>query len=85
MIIRETPLGDKTAVARQLVETNFSRLGEAALTAKYLVALASEAEFAELHRRGGSTFSYREGELLANRVRAKGQHFLVTSQANKTS
>ena len=30
--IRENPVGDKTALARQLVETNFSRLGEAALT-----------------------------------------------------
>ena len=55
-MIRETPVGDKTALARQLVETNFSRL-EAALTAKYLVALASDAEFAELRRRGGPIFS----------------------------
>ena len=58
--IRETPVGDKMALARRLVETNISRLGEAALTAKYLVALASDAEFAELRRRGGPTFSYRE-------------------------
>ena len=42
-----------------------------------MVALASDAEFADLHRRGGPTFSYREEELLANRVRAKRQHFLA--------
>ena len=76
-MIRETPVGDKTALARDLVESEFSRLGEVALTAKYLVALASDAEFAELRRRGGPTFSYREDELLADRVRAKRQHFLA--------
>ena len=32
MIIRETPVGDKTALARDLVESEISRLGEAALT-----------------------------------------------------
>ena len=35
-MIRETPVGDKTALARQLVETNFSRLGEAALDGEVL-------------------------------------------------
>lgn len=59
MIIRETPVGDKTALARDLVEPQFSRLGEAALTTKYLEALASDEEFAELHRRGGPTFLHR--------------------------
>ena len=39
-MIRETPVGDKTAIARRFVESQFSCLGEAALTAKYLVALA---------------------------------------------
>ena len=75
--IRENPVGDKTALARQLVETNFSRLGEAALTAKYLVALASDADFAELRRLGGPTFSYKEEKSLADRVRAKREHFLA--------
>lgn len=75
--IRETPVGDKTALARQLVETNFSRLSEAALTAKYLVALASDAEFAELRRRGGPIFSYREEQSIVDRVRAKREHFLA--------
>lgn len=37
-MIRETPVGDKTVLVRDLVESEFSRLSEAALTAKYLVA-----------------------------------------------
>ena len=77
MMIRETPVVDKTALAEDLVESRFSRLGEAALTAKYLVVLASDAEFSELQRRRGSTFSYREKDSLVDRVRAKRQHFLA--------
>ena len=55
-MIRKTPVRDKMALARQLVESQFSRLGEVALTVKFLVALASDAEFAELRRLGGPTF-----------------------------
>ncbi len=76
-MIRETPVGDKTALARDLVESQFSRLCEAVLTAKYLVALASDAKFAELRRLGGPTFSYTEEQLLTDRVRAKRQYFLA--------
>lgn len=75
--IRETAVGEKTALARDLVESRFSRLGEPVLTAKYLVALASDEEFSELRRRGGPIFSYREEESLADRVRRKRQHFLA--------
>ena len=75
--VRETAVGEKTALARDLVESRFSRLGEPALTAKYLVALASDEEFSELRRRGGPIFSYREEESLADRVRRKRQHFLA--------
>ena len=88
-MIRETPVGDKTALTRRLVQSRFSRLGEAALTAKYLVALAPDAEFAELRRLGGPTFSFTEGKMLTNRIRAKRQHFLaicpkeVTRRANE--
>ena len=75
--IRETTVGEKTALARDLVESRFSRLGEPALTAKYLVALASDEEFSDLRRRGGPIFSFREEESLADRVRRKRQHFLA--------
>ena len=75
--IRAAAVGNKTALARDLVESRFSRLGEPALTAKYLVALASDEEFSELHRRGGPTFSYREEERLADRVRIRRAHFLA--------
>ena len=68
MTIYETMFGEKTALVSELVESRFSRLDEAALTAKYLVALASNVEFSELQRHGGLTFSYREEELLADRV-----------------
>ena len=75
--IRETTVGEKTALARDLVESRFSCLGEPALTAKYLVALASDEEFSDLRRRGGPIFSFREEESLADRVRGKRQHFLA--------
>ena len=79
--VRETAVGEKTAIARDLVEPRFSRLGEPALTAKYLVALASDEEFSELRRRGGPIFSYREEESLADRVRRSPRffdNFLIT-------
>jgi len=74
-MIRAAEWGHKTALARELVESQFSRLGEAALTPKYLVALASNEQFSELRRQGGPLFSYHEEKLLADRVRRKRQHF----------
>ena len=74
-MIRDAECGDKTALARELVESQFSRLGEAALTPKYLVALASNEEFFELRRQGGPLFSHHEEKLLADRVHRKRQHF----------
>ena len=77
MKICERTFGEKTALAGELVEFRFYRLGEAVLTAEYLVVLASNVGFSELQRHGGPTFSYCEEELLADRVRAKRQHFLA--------
>lgn len=48
--VRETTVGNKTELTRDLVESPFSRLGEAALTAKYFVGLALDADFPDSRR-----------------------------------
>ena len=76
-MIRETPVGSKTALNRRLVQSRFCRLGEAALTAKYLVALAPDAEFANSRRLGGPTFSFTEEKCLPIAFARASQHFLA--------
>ena len=44
---------------------------------EYTPSHAEYVEFAELRRRGGPIFSYREEQSIADRVRAKREHFLA--------
>jgi hypothetical protein len=74
-LIREEPVGTKTALARTLIESEFSRTGAPSLTPKYLVSLASDEDFSELRRRGGPLLTCSEETMLADRVRRRRQHF----------
>ena len=76
-LIRQEPVGTKTALARTLIESEFSRTGAPSLTPKYLVSLASDEDFSELRRRGGPLLTCSEETMLADRVRRRRQHFLA--------
>ena len=75
--LRCTEMGGRSERATQLFAEKLSLTGEPAVTAKYLVRLASDENFEELRRRGGPIFTTAEEETLAAKVRQKRSHYLA--------